>query len=1110
VIFALTSIKHKPIAARYWVTLLLMDLWWVLVGLVPLGNAVDDAAKQNEELAFFESRIRPLLLQHCVECHGEHVQEGALRLDTRQGWMRGGKSGPAIVPGLPEKSLVVLAVRHADKDLKMPPSSRLNPDELSAITKWVRSGAVDPRDGPMVESSPSPDTWNEEFQRRMDWWSLKPLNATQPPEASFAAWAEQPVDRFLSHRMQQEGLGPASPAEPEVLLRRMSFVLTGLPPSTELRDSFLKMHHQDSQTAISWLVECLLASPHFGERMARHWMDAARYTDTYGYEWDNPAKGSHEYRDYLIRAFNDDLPYDMFVREQLAGDLISEPRIHQQLQINESVIGPMFYHLGEHRHGSSLAFNGIHQEMVHNKIDAFSKLFLATTVACARCHDHKREAISQREYYALGAMLMTPRWVSRPADAPSKNAPAIARLRELRSQIGCLVRQQWQGWHLERMALEAVIDKYTKSKKSPVLEDVAYPLVQLWSPVSSPSESWTAVMAEYESARQSRRMQLSNFQSLADVKQAQLPSGWIIEGEGIESGWVDDGEVLVSLHEDRVVGQLLPAGWHTHALSSKLPGVLRMPPQHEVPGKYVSVLIAGGEYSGALVMDENSFQNETVTFFKQPQPGWRSFSDAALLNGVTRVTIDFATASLNANFPPRTGLAAGLPANDLGFDKRSWMSILNVVSHDAPNAPKDSLDAFATLLAMSPPDSQEQLRCQLSSWFEQAVVRWCQDRVQPGDITLVNWLLSEGLLPNSTSMNSQLNQCLLEYRQIENEIDFPRTVNSMDERNVHRAGLYFNVRGNVDSMGELVMPDTLKMLGDPTGVAQSSGSGRLELANSLLRPEHPLTTRVYVNRVWQWVFGNGLVTTPDDFGRLGQQPSHPELLDWLARDFQRHGWSTKSLVRQLVLSRAFQQSGNVSPLALELDPQNRLWHHFPTRRLEAESIRDSLLSVSGRLDRRLYGRPINPPRAVEDAAKRLFSGPIDGHGRRSIYLTMSIMAPPKFLMSFDLPDLKLPNGKRSVTHVPAQALQLLNDPLVEQLSVQWSQAILRCAHDSPEERLKLMFLGAYARVPEANELSRWKKFIEELSPHSDVMSDSNVWRQVAHTIFNTKEFIYYR
>jgi hypothetical protein len=304
------------------------------------------------------------------------------------------------------------------------------------------------------------------------------------------------------------------------------------------------------------------------------------------------------------------------------------------------------------------------------------------------------------------------------------------------------------------------------------------------------------------------------------------------------------------------------------------------------------------------------------------------------------------------------------------------------------------------------------------------------------------------------------------------------------------------------------MPAWLSMFGPDESIEHNAGSGRMELAQSLLSPEHPLTSRVYVNRVWQWIFGAGIVASPDDFGRLGDKPSHPDLLDWLARDLMRQRWSTKSLVRQLVLSQTFRQSGLVQPDAHQRDPSNRLRHHYPTRRLEAEQIRDSLLAVSGRLDPSLYGRPILPSRNVEDGSKRLYSGPVDGYGRRSVYLMMSIMDPPKFLTTFDLPDLKLPNGRRNVTSVPTQALLLLNDPLVAQLSKHWAAELQKSPHRDPGERIDAMVVAAFGRHPKESERTRLEGLLRAVCTADDPMRDQAAWAQLAHTIFNTKEFIH--
>ncbi|MEZ6045273.1 MAG: DUF1553 domain-containing protein [Planctomycetaceae bacterium] len=342
-------------------------------------------------------------------------------------------------------------------------------------------------------------------------------------------------------------------------------------------------------------------------------------------------------------------------------------------------------------------------------------------------------------------------------------------------------------------------------------------------------------------------------------------------------------------------------------------------------------------------------------------------------------------------------------------------------------------------------------------------------------------------------------------------IDFPHTANSMDERNLEPLDYRLNIRGDVYTDGPAIPRDFLKVFEGQHQVAESTRSGRYELATYLSSDQNPQTARVYVNRIWQWVFGTGIVATSSDFGKLGDRPSHPELLDWMTLQFIQEGWSTKQLIRRLVLSKTFRQSGEPVPHALEIDPDNRLLHHYPTRRLEAEAIRDSLLAVSGRLDPQLFGRPINPYRPVENTYKRLFSGPLDGNGRRSIYLEMSIMEPPRFLVGFNLPDLKIPVGRRDVTNVPAQALILLNDPLVINLAEHWGEQLMKEKHISVEERINSMFLTALGRQPSAVEQERWSKAVYEFSDTPDsIMEDPKPWSEIAHALFNTKEFLYYR
>lgn len=1272
----------------------------------------------DERTEFFEARIRPQLVKHCYECHSvaSSTAEGGLKLDSREGLLAGGEAGKALVPGKPDESLIIEAIRY--ESLEMPPSGRL-PDEIIAdFEQWVRDGAVDPREGPASAEDSNASVWKAELAERSRWWSLQQPQEVTPPACNDATWSRKPVDRFIHAALSDAGLGPATTATASVLLRRLAFVLTGLPPTPEQARSFPPEYASNPQQAIEQLVDDLLASPHFGERFARHWMDVVRYTDTYGYEWDIPAKGSWEYRDYLIRAFNDDIPFDQLIREQIAGDLLSNPRINQDEGLNESMIGPMFYHMGEHRHGSSLAFNGIHQEMIDNKIDAFSKTFLAMTVACARCHDHKLDAISQADYYALAGVFMTPRWTARPIDAPDRYGEQIEELKRLRDAIRREIARAWSSergaldsggslrewafanrariqeanpdgiaWPLRRLVSEtrwlkssglavaaatesteltlspdeAVLaggpvpdrDSYTVTfrtkpgkatlirlealthdslgMKGPgrtahgnfVLSEIGvqvarlpepergadstdaverrsvklasasadysqpnYPVASALKSVPGPGwgvglggnvdrtarfyfsepvdlphggewtvtlnfnagsqhvlgrfrlsiggdtaegnssesdssrnkrarEVWAHLAEEWRSTHESRRTANERFEPLTDFSAPGLPEGWVADGAGMEHGYVASGTPLISLDGDHLLTGFLDAGYHTRALSPKLPGALRLPDPQTFAKQRVTLKLAGGEWAGRRDIPENAFLNEGPLFFDpKAEPTWMAVASAGLTNGVTRVLTEITTASLNSNFPPRTGVASAggvrLPDTDEGFYKPSWFSVTGLVSNDGGGGPADELNDFSGLYEHDQPVTENACWNQIRDWMASSVDRWATGKTQPDDVKLLNWLLSSKLLLNDRESLPKVSRLVDRYRQVESSIGLPRSANSMDERGVEPVNYRLNIRGDVYREGDAVPRGFLEVFQGEQQVGEGNGSGRLELARYLSSRNNPQTARVFVNRVWHWVFGTGLVATPNDFGKLGDRPSHPELLDWLAIEFMNEGWSTKKLVRRLVLSQTFRQSGVISGKGAVVDPGNRLLHHYPTRRLEAEAIRDSLLAVSGSLDRRLFGRPINPPRTAEDSKKRLFSGPLDSNRRRSLYIEMSIMEPPAFLTGFNLPDLKLPTGRRDETNVPAQALMMLNDPLVIQQAEHWGERLVNDGSRSVRQRIREMFIRGLGREPDEKELLRWTSAITSFGASSDVMTDRYAWSELAHTMFNFKEFIYYR
>ncbi|MCA9041297.1 MAG: DUF1549 domain-containing protein [Planctomycetaceae bacterium] len=598
-------------------------IWLVLVSVTSFSYA-------DEKLDFFEKKIRPVLISKCYECHstGSAEIKGGLLLDSRESLLAGGESGETIVPGKPEVSLLISSLRH--ESFEMPPDEQLPPEVIADFVHWIKEGAVDPRDNP-----PSPDdvidqVWKAKLAERSHWWSLQPPQPVSPPDVNNSVWNHEPIDRFIYAQLSEHGLAPSpQQASPEVLIRRLSFVLTGLPPKPEQVQAFVTASSSNPVEAYENLVDQLLASPHFGERIARHWMDVVRYTDTYGYEWDITAKGSWEYRDYLIRAFNQDVSYDQLVREQIAGDLLPEPRINKEMGLNESLIGPMFYHMGEHRHGSSLEFNGIHQEMIDNKIDAFSKTFLGMTVACARCHDHKLDAISQKDYYALAGIFMTPRWSPRVIDTPDKYESEIDELKSLRADISGRLRQMWQeSQSLTPENLQAWAESHQDAndvQNQNFMEIIPRSILQTKD--ENISDYWEELVRSWQKNREIRVDYIQkNLTLITDFSTPELPPGWVAEGAGMTHGYVQTGTPLISLEGDKVVTELLPQGYHTHALSSKFPGAFYLPALDASSSLNLSLKTSGGEWAGYRTIPQNAFLNEGPKFFEPGIPAqWRSF-----------------------------------------------------------------------------------------------------------------------------------------------------------------------------------------------------------------------------------------------------------------------------------------------------------------------------------------------------------------------------------------------------------------------------------------------------------------------------------------------------
>lgn len=1080
------------------------------------------ARSQNDEKTeFFESKIRPLLVDHCYECHSQSTrQEGGLTLDSRDATLQGGDRGASLVPSKPYESLIITAVRWNDPDLQMPPKDsggKLSAQQISYLEQWISEGAFDPR----TESSlPSKKTWDEKFKERLDWWSLQPLRTYEVPSAIDSQWNRTSIDRFLYQAMDQKGIGPSGIATARTLVRRATLILTGLPPSEQAIESFVKLYERSPDEAYSQLIDGLLAQPAFGERFTKHWLDVVRFTETHGNEWNYDVPYAYRYRDYMIRAINDDLPYDQWIREHVAGDLFKEPRRNPNYGFNESIIGTAFYRFGEVNHDSCTQFAAIGYDIADNQVDTLSKVFQATTVSCARCHDHKMDAVSTKDYHSMLGIIRSSRSVQHTLDPEDLNRKPLQKLEELKIALQPKLSELWKQSiaEIDASAFQRIIDGL-KEKKLP-LSDRLTPWMKMqdaWETPEAASKAWGELVAQMKQEEaEVQEWNSTKYETLYDFREG-IPKDWTVDGLGLRSSFT--GPSYQVAHEgDAVLSRIIPRGVFTSLLSDKMNGAIRSPTLKLKKGK-VSLEVIGGGFSLSRIVYNNCQLNYTNQHsIHHPDWTWITLDVPENSEPLTPY-LELLTYWDNPKFPDPLGTLSKdtenqrLPYSDHSKNPRTWYGIRRIVAHQEPLPPKPEIAHLIQLIEGETPKNDVELLERYRKIANDAIDSFEQKSASDDQLLWLDWFLCHGLLPNSIEAVPSVKQLVEEYRNTEiHQLALPMTMPGVADEN---DGFDQPVlaRGDFTKPGEIVARQFLKAL-EPEGKSiVLSGSGRAMLAEQIASRSNPLTSRVFVNRVWQWVFGQGLVRTPDDFGHLGDVPIHLELLDHLALDFMESGWSMKKLVRQMMLSRAFMGSNVPTPEARELDPLNRYLSYSSPRRAEAEVIRDSVLWVSGRLDATMYGPSIHPFREKADTEKRLYVGPLDGDGRRSIYLKFQLMEQPRFLSAFNLPGGKVVQGKRDTSNVPAQSLAMLNDPFVWKMSEYWARSEIAKGNESIEQRLGRMFERALGRSPTTDELSRFvstAKRIAELQNISegDRMTSELLWRDLAHAIFNMKEFIY--
>ena len=1074
----------------------------------------------------FEARIRPLLVAHCFECHAGETAEGGLRLDSQAAFAAGGDSGPVIDKAEPDKSLLLQLVRHEVADREMPQGDdQLAERDIADLTRWVALGLPGLPAEPAAAEDLASETWAAKLADRRDHWAWQPVGSPAPPAVEHPGWSATAIDRFLLAAMREAGLEPAGSADRTTLIRRLTLALTGLPPTPAEVDTFLA---STDPRAVEALVDRLLANPAFGEHWAGYWLDLMRFGETGGYVRDYPIPEAWRYRDYCIRAFNADVPYDRFVAEHLAGDLLP-PRHNPVLKINEAVLGTGHLRLMEI---SSTATDVALEEaqMVESQIDTLGKAFQGLTISCARCHDHKFDAISQRDYYALFGTLASGRQTQAVIDDEAVRQTGVAELTSLKRQIVAAVVEAWRGdLAAAGLALAAEISSATPSPALPAstltthLDDAAksveHPLHAL-AVARVAARGGKDFIAAWRQAAQAVRDQAaeriakneSSFKVAADL--AALPGPWHVGGVLPDTLHQAGSDIALAPSGDEIVSRVIGPGFATDRLSRKHGGSVRGG-NFPLDSKFISVRVAGGDAAQIRLIQHNFQQMENVAHGAKVRhidsrlPTWVTLPvghQASWQGG--RSFLEVITKDDVAHFR-RSDTGAG-PFKSSAADRtgRSWFAVDRVVFHDQPQPPADELDAAVLFLdAAATANSAEDVSTAFVAAGTAAV-----DAVAAGTATtvqtrLVNWLLTVGLLRNRQADLDELTRLRVNRaRQIDEEIPrFRRGPAVVAEGPGFDAPM--QKRGQPSQAGESVPRQYLEVLAAVRPTDEAAVDPRLALAQAITSPDNPLTARVMVNRVWSWLFGRGLVATVDNFGATGEPPSHPELLDFLAAQFVEQGWSVKRLVREIVLTAAYQASSVPPEGAKAKDPANRLLSHMPIQRLRAETLRDCLLAVSGQLDPAMEG----------------YTGPADhGNGagppnnRRGIYQYIKREAQDHMMLMFDAPEGARSVGLRESTSVPGQALLLLNNEFVHRQAVAWAQRSLADERGLARDlRIERLFRQAIGRAPATAEAEALSLFFEKQADAyrldaSARSADSRPWADLCHVLFNTKEFLHVR
>lgn len=1016
--------------------------WLVAISMVLIGLAFACSSGDSEkdldlpEQVDFNYDIRPILSQNCLVCHGPDSgsRKADLRLDNFEGAtarLEGG--GAAIVPRSIHKSLLISRVTSTDPNFRMPPPEAkkiLSAREIALLSRWIKQGAK----------------W------KPHWALIEPQLPELPPNLKQASNSDI-IDHLIDSKLEVKELKPTDKASKNALIRRASYLLTGLPPDPEDVQAFVS---DPSPNAYEKVVDQYLASPHFGERWARHWMDLMRYGEHMGHEFDYTISGTWQYRDYLIRAFNQDVPYDLFVKEHLAGDMLEDPRYHPEEGFNESIIGTGYFFLGEGKH-SPVSVKAEESDRIDNIIDVTSKTFQALTVACARCHDHKFDPIPTTDYYAMYGMIESARIGPLPARKSLKQEAQIKRLtaikREIKSQLG------------QQLIVDA-------EKASPQFISQLRQFVQ---------DANDKPAAEKDSSR---------YRMIGDFRQGKW-GGWHTTGSAFGEAPLM-GVPVIDQGSHRIKG-LASGVASSRFFTSGVMGALRSP-TFIIEHDSIAIRAAGLNSTIRIVADNFQVIQDPLYGSLEKMINdkeWKTYTfNVSLVKG-HKAYLEF----MPGNYGNHTGKG---PQHMYRIKPEDFIEVQYALA----------FDETVPDIRFPVPDRENDYSLAAK---KQAIDDWTNNRASIKQIRFLSELLNS---VETQSYEKIISPLITEYDSIA-ALQYDSThFLGLTEGDAVFSSVF--IRGSFSQLSEeKVSRRFLTAIKTGPEDFPQHGSGRLAWAEAVVDPSNPLTARVIVNRIWHHLFGRGIVETVDNFGMQGKFPSHPELLDYLAIQMVKDDWSMKGMIKDILLSQAFQRSTKVIAENQQVDPENLLLHHFPIKRLEAEAIRDGMLAVTGRLNLTMYGEPI-PIHLTEfmtGRGKPLESGPLDGDGRRSIYTAVRRNFLSPMMLVFDAPIPFSTFGKRNTTNVPAQSLTLMNDPFVHDQAHYWAEDLLGKGSNSKEERIQEIYMRAFSRQASLEELKEAESLLEILAEANnrsleEFKNDPQLWADYCHSIFNVKEFIH--